>query len=111
MSKVATQMHAHENHEASNLPEGWLQTTMGTITDVNPPKPLSDALPNDAPVTFVPMPAVDAYNGTIVAFENRPFGSVRKGYTSFAENDVIFAKITPCMENGKAAMARGLRTN
>jgi type I restriction enzyme S subunit len=39
----------------------------------------------------------------------RPLGEVRKGFTHFAEGDVLFAKITPCMENGKAAVAVGLR--
>jgi type I restriction enzyme S subunit len=47
-------------------------------------------------------------SGTIVAAEERPFEQVKRGYTYFEENDVLFAKITPCMENGKAAIARGL---
>ena len=38
----------------------------------------------------------------------RTWGDVKRGYTRFQENDIIFAKITPCMENGKAAIARGL---
>jgi type I restriction enzyme S subunit len=38
----------------------------------------------------------------------RRFGEVKKGYTVFREGDVLFAKITPCMENGKMAVARGL---
>jgi type I restriction enzyme S subunit len=37
-----------------------------------------------------------------------PFSEVSKGYTQFYENDVLLAKITPCMENGKAAMVNGL---
>jgi type I restriction enzyme S subunit len=54
------------------------------------------------------MSAVDDETGTIVAAAERPFEQVKKGYTYFEENDVLFAKITPCMENGKAAIARGL---
>ena len=42
---------------------------------------------------------------TITAPIQRFLGEVRKGYTYFAEGDVIFAKITPCMENGKSAIA------
>lgn len=38
----------------------------------------------------------------------RPYSEVKKGFTYFAENDVLFAKITPCMENGKGAVAEGL---
>jgi type I restriction enzyme S subunit len=44
----------------------------------------------------------------IVAPLVRPFAEVRKGYTYFADGDVLFAKITPCMQNGKHAIARGL---
>ena len=111
MNKIAINVYdygSNENHKASNLPEGWLEVTIDTIVDLNPPKPAKDLIPTDAPVTFVPMSAVDAYSGTIIAPEDRPFGAVRKGYTSFHEDDVIFAKITPCMENGKAAIARNL---
>jgi type I restriction enzyme S subunit len=98
----------YNKHVTSNISEGWIWSAIGTVVELNPPKPSKDVLAPDAPVTFVPMPAVDAYDGTIATPEDRPFGSVRKGYTSFRENDVIFAKITPCMENGKAAIARGL---
>ncbi len=42
------------------------------------------------------------------ASQVRNYGEVRKGYTRFAEGDVLFAKITPCMENGKVAIAKGL---
>ena len=91
------------------LPEGWELVTLPDVANINPPKPSADALPLDAPITFVPMPAVDADQGVITKPESRPFGKVRKGYTSFREGDVIMAKITPCMENGKAAIARGLQ--
>jgi type I restriction enzyme S subunit len=55
------------------------------------------------------MEAVDDWSAQIVKPATRPFREVSKGYTSFAENDVLVAKITPCMENGKCAIARGLR--
>ena len=53
------------------------------------------------------MPAVSE-NGKIDCSDVRPYSEVKKGYTYFAEKDVIFAKITPCMENGKGAVAEGL---
>jgi len=58
-------------------------------------------------VSFVPMPCVSE-NGEIDPSDIRQFLDVKKGYTVFQENDVLFAKITPCMENGKGAIARGL---
>ncbi len=54
------------------------------------------------------MEAVSDEYGVIAKPGMRTLGEVRKGYTYFAENDVIFAKITPCMENGKCAIARNL---
>ena len=90
------------------LPEGWATEAIGDVLHVNPRKPPKDALPPDTPVTFVPMPAVDAESGAITAPQERPFAKVRSGFTSFRDDDVIVAKITPCMENGKAAIARSL---
>ncbi len=92
-----------------DVPEGWAEVTLPEISDINPSKPPRDALPARALVTFVPMPAVDAELGAITRPESRPFAQVRKGFTAFRDDDVIMAKITPCMENGKAAVARSLQ--
>ncbi len=94
--------------DIKDIPDGWLLPTIGEIADLNPPKPLQNALPPQNPVTFVPMPAVDAVSGVISRPETRLFSQVRKGYTAFREGDVIMAKITPCMENGKAAVVKDL---
>lgn len=66
-------------------------------------------LADDMPVSFVPMAAVGAADGSIDASTVRPYAEVKKGYTHFRENDVLFAKVTPCMENGKMAVARNLK--
>ena len=73
------------------------------------PRPERGALSDDLEVSFVPMAAVGAATGRMDPSTVRPFAEVKKGYTVFRENDVLFAKITPCMENGKMAVARGLR--
>lgn len=99
---------ARQLNDSGELPEGWTLSTIGAAFEINPRKVPKDELPEAAPVTFVPMPAVDAKSRTITTPQEKPFSSVRKGYTSFRENDVLFAKITPCMENGKAAIARDL---
>lgn len=54
------------------------------------------------------MPAVSDETGRLMDAEDRSLESVWKGYTHFQEGDVLFAKITPCMENGKIALAEGL---
>ena len=54
------------------------------------------------------MAAVSDIEGKIISPQQVPFSEVAKGYTRFQENDVIWAKITPCMQNGKSAVARNL---
>lgn len=92
----------------NGVPEGWVFSLLPEVVEINPPKPPATKVAADAPVTFVPMGAVDERTGTIARPEVRPFSAARKGYTAFTDGDVIMAKITPCMENGKAAIARNL---
>lgn len=83
---------------------------LGSICDLNPRLP-KDSRPADADlVSFVPMAAVDEETASINAGEIRAYSTVKKGFTPFRDNDVLFAKITPCMENGKVALARGLQS-
>ncbi|MCB4365997.1 restriction endonuclease subunit S [Hydrogenophaga taeniospiralis] len=65
-------------------------------------------LSDDTLVSFVPMASVGAANGRIDVSTTRPYAEVKKGYTAFRSGDVLFAKVTPCMENGKMAVARNL---
>lgn len=55
------------------------------------------------------MEYVDDVSGTIAQTDVRQVSDVKKGYTFFKNDDVIFAKITPCMENGKCAIGRNLK--
>ncbi len=91
-----------------SLPAGWAYARLGHIAEVNPRKPAADLVAPGTPVTFVPMAAVDEKAGAITKAQVRPFSEVRQGFTAFQQGDVLMAKITPCMENGKAAIARDL---
>jgi type I restriction enzyme S subunit len=86
----------------------WPLKSIGDVCEVNPRLPRGHGISDDQTVSFVPMAAVDELSGTIVGSQDRPFSEVRKGYTHFKNGDVLFAKITPCMENGKAAIASNL---
>ncbi|MET7015058.1 restriction endonuclease subunit S [Uliginosibacterium flavum] len=78
------------------------------IAFINPSKTELRAISDDTLVSFVEMASVSE-GGQITHRESRSLGHLRKGsYTYFAENDIIVAKITPCMENGKCALAQGL---
>ena len=77
------------------------------IVLINPSKrEISDTSPS-ALVSFVEMASVSE-QGYIMTKEDIPYREVKSGYTFFVENDIIIAKITPCMENGKCAIASGL---
>lgn len=91
-----------------NLPRDWQLKKLGDICLINPSKTEVRGHPDELDVTFVPMAAVNEARGTIDSPDVRKLGQVRKGYTYFRECDVLFAKITPCMQNGKATVARGL---
>jgi type I restriction enzyme S subunit len=73
------------------------------------PKPDRSMLTDDTEVSFVPMAAVEAASGRMDASTIRRYAEVKKGYTHFRDGDVLFAKITPCMENGKMAVAHSMR--
>ena len=85
--------------------KGWGITTLGKCCELNPKRP--KGISDDLAVSFVPMPAVSE-QGEIDCTDIKPYSEVKKGFTYFEEHDVLFAKITPCMENGKGAVAEGL---
>ena len=79
---------------------------LGECCSINPRRPNINLHDTDK-VSFVPMSAVSE-NGHLVDMIDEEYGKVKKGFTYFENNDVLFAKITPCMENGKGAIAHGL---
>jgi type I restriction enzyme S subunit len=90
----------------SDLPEGWEIAPIGELCEVNPKH--DTQLAGSMQVSFAPMATVDDINGELGSTDVRSLNEVRSGYSHFMEGDVLFAKITPCMENGKMAVARGL---
>lgn len=87
---------------------GWPVLALGEVADVNPRR---DRVPADTSVMFVPMAAVDERSGVVRAAEFRIAGEIQSGYKQFRHGDVIFARITPCMQNGKTAIVDGPTTH
>ena len=87
--------------------KGWGLSRLGKCCVINPRKSDDSRISNELDVSFVAMPSVSE-DGEIDTSIIRPYIEVKNGFTYFAENDVLFAKITPCMENGKGAIARNL---
>ena len=98
-----------ENQDKSGLENAeWQFVKLHEIAEINPRLDKS-VYADDLTVSFVPMPAVEAGTGVMDVSQIRPLHEVKKGYTHFQESDVLFAKITPCMENGKMAVVPPLR--
>lgn len=92
------------------VPSGWQVGKIKHFATVNP-KIKKFSLPENEMIEFIPMANVDDVLGVISDFEYRNFGEVSTGYTAFNSNDVVFAKITPCMENGNCAIIPNLKFN
>src|SRR5690606_6651558 len=86
------------------VPEGWEWVRLGEIGILNPRNNAED----NTEASFVPMRMIPTKLGSIHQFERRRWGEIKSGYTHFAENDVVVAKITPCFENGKSAVMKNL---
>ena len=84
--------------------ESWEQCSLSDVCTVNPKKADTKDLPDELEVSFFPMPALSEIYGEITDSQTRLLKEVRSGFTNFSEGDVVFAKITPCMENGKSAV-------
>ncbi len=79
---------------------------LGECCILNPRRP-NIALCDTDKVSFIPMSAISE-EGYLADMTDEEYGKVKKGFTYFENNDVLFAKITPCMENGKGAIVHGL---
>jgi type I restriction enzyme S subunit len=89
------------------LPVGWCWARTDAVAAVNPSTNFNTLDPASE-IPFIPMAAVAEETGKINLSSRRTLREVAKGYVRFKEGDVIFAKITPCMENGKVAPVIGL---
>lgn len=103
--------------------ESWKQSITGLfqsnqrvhlksfLQDINPSKSAFISwLADDTEVAFLSMPDV-SNDGMITNLQTRPLKDVKSWFTFFQENDVLLAKITPCMENGKGALVPGIVNN
>jgi type I restriction enzyme, S subunit len=86
------------------LPVGWQWSQLAEIGLISPRNDVDGA----TLVSFVPMTFIPADYGIPHKHEVRPWCEIKTGYTHFAEGDVGLAKITPCFENGKSTVFRGL---
>ena len=85
-------------------PKGWEVKPLSQLCQVNP-RYRGEKRAGEA-VSFVPMASVSEVSRSIVSETDRDISEVIKGFTPFEQGDVLVAKITPCFENGKMALAK-----
>ncbi len=86
----------------------WPEVALPRVTEIDPRRPRDLGVSDKDLVSFVPMAAVSEFSASVAKIETCPYAEVSRGFTYFGEDDVLFAKITPCMENGKSALPQGL---
>ena len=95
---------ACDNGHYENLPDSWYLTDIKSIFTINPKNKVAD----DVIAGFVPMTNIaDGYSNKF-RFESKLWGDIKKGFTHFAEGDIVVAKISPCLENRKSVIVTSL---
>lgn len=88
---------------------GWESKLLGEVCTIKPPKAeAKKKLSGNDEVSFAPMEDLGIGVKYLLPCRTRRLDDVSGSYTYFAEGDVLLAKITPCFENGKLGVARGL---
>ncbi|MFD2754174.1 restriction endonuclease subunit S [Comamonas terrae] len=77
---------------------------LADIAQLNP-KLNKSTIQEKSLASFVPMACVSEVSGSIISEEEREIEAISKGFTYFQNGDILVAKITPCFENGKIALA------
>ncbi len=86
------------------IPSSWAWIRLGSLFTINPRNNIAD----DTVVGFMPMPLLkDGFNDSHT-YEKRLWKEVKSGFTHFANNDVVIAKITPCFQNRKSGVIHDL---
>ncbi|MCC5906399.1 MAG: restriction endonuclease subunit S [Balneolaceae bacterium] len=86
------------------IPNNWVWTNLNEAGVINPRNDAKD----DLDTSFISMSLISEGFMEMHDSETRKWKEIKSGYTHFAENDVGLAKITPCFQNGKAAIFRNL---
>jgi type I restriction enzyme S subunit len=86
------------------VPVEWRWVSLNALGTTKVRNDMEDS----TPVSFVPMALISSTYGVPAQSEERSWGEIKKGFTHFADEDVVMAKISPCFENAKSAVMRNL---
>ena len=86
------------------IPNTWEWVRLSDVVQVNPKNDVQD----NTLSAFIPMERIDATYLSSFTYSERKWGDIKAGFTHFADGDVAFAKITPCFQNRKSMILKGL---
>ena len=86
------------------IPATWEWVRLSDVVQVNP----KNDVPDNTLSAFIPMERIDATYLSSFTYTERKWGDIKAGFTHFADGDVAFAKITPCFQNRKSMILKGL---
>lgn len=86
------------------IPNTWSWVRLSDVVQVNP----KNDVPDNTLAAFIPMERIDATYLSSYTYSERKWGDIKSGFTHFADGDVAFAKITPCFQNRKSMILKGL---
>lgn len=89
--------------ELGPIPKGWEVKPLADALEVNPSRPLG----RGQIVPYLEMGNMPTASARALAWEHRGFNSGMR----FKNGDVLVARITPCLENGKTAFVDFLEDN
>ena len=87
-----------------DIPATWEWSRLSSLFQINPKNYVED----DTDAAFIPMEKIDATYLSSFSYSVRKWSEIKSGFTHFADGDVAFAKITPCFQNRKSMILRGL---
>ncbi|WP_229800923.1 restriction endonuclease subunit S [Parabacteroides faecis] len=88
-----------------NLPDGWCCVPIKEAFTINPRNKVDD---ENIDAGFVPMAMISEGYSNDFIYETRPWCKIKSGFTHFANGDIAVAKISPCLENRKSMILKGL---
>ena len=95
--------HAYNRHY-ENVPKGWCFAKIKDIFIINPKNKANDYdMAGFVSMSMINEGYVDSYQ-----YETREWSSIKAGFTHFQDGDIAVAKISPCLENRKSMILKGL---
>ena len=102
--KIGKDVVCIDNEIPFDIPDSWMWVRIKDVFQINPKNKASDA----TIAAFIPMDKISATYGSAYTYDSVKWGNIKSGFTHIADGDVAFAKITPCFQNRKSAIFKGL---